>query len=262
MAAFGKTPTDLVERSMGRAFTDDELKGIFDPKTFVPWAMKRPQRWWVPILCLYTGARVTEIAQLKLADVIQEHGTWCLWIRKTTDVDQVEGALYSRQTLKGKASIRKIPVPQPVIDAGFLDFVEDMKALKHPRLFPHLSAGQDLKTGLPNGKGYGCLMISDFKRHLQKMGIAGKQIAFHAFRHYFITSLVEAGEDPELIATITGHAARKTVPVLQNHYVHVSQQLHRQQQVAAMAKLAPPVKLPRYKKGQFKGVNRTLPRFP
>ncbi len=32
--------------------------------------------------------------------------------------------------------MRIVPIAKPLLDAGFLEFVEDMKATGHPRLFP------------------------------------------------------------------------------------------------------------------------------
>ena len=39
---------------------------------------KDPVRHWVPWLCAYTGARVSEVCQLRAQDVIEENGIWCL----------------------------------------------------------------------------------------------------------------------------------------------------------------------------------------
>jgi integrase len=39
------------------------------------------------ITLLYTGARINEVAQLKLNDIVQESGVWCIRIQKTIDSD-------------------------------------------------------------------------------------------------------------------------------------------------------------------------------
>jgi len=36
------------------------------------------------VALLYTGARINEVAQLKLNDIVQESGVWCIRIQKTS----------------------------------------------------------------------------------------------------------------------------------------------------------------------------------
>ena len=38
-------------------------------------------RYWIPLTALFTGARIGEIAQLRLCDVCEEHGVWFIHIR-------------------------------------------------------------------------------------------------------------------------------------------------------------------------------------
>ena len=168
------------ELDTGRPFTPEELKKIFAPEHFVPWAKELPHRWWGPILGLYTGARVNEVAQLYIDDVRQVDGVWGLFIWKND----------RNQKVKTKSSVRFIPLAQPVLEAGFLEFIEDMRKTGHPRLFPHLPAGTS-KDGKPNGLGYGRQLSRQFSVYLKKFGIE-KGTAFHAFRHTLSTALAEA----------------------------------------------------------------------
>ncbi len=66
----------------GSPFTDAELKAIFDPVEFPKWASKYPHRWFGPILGLYSGARVNEIAQLRLEDIDTIDGVPGFFVRK------------------------------------------------------------------------------------------------------------------------------------------------------------------------------------
>lgn len=70
------------ELDTGRPFTDFELGQIFDPLRFLPWAKSSPHRFWGPMLGLYSGARVNEVAQLYLDDVRQVNGVWGLFFWK------------------------------------------------------------------------------------------------------------------------------------------------------------------------------------
>lgn len=254
MDAFGEMKRDLVEDPdrVERLFTDEDLSKIFNPSTFVPWASKYPHRWWAPILGLYTGARINEIAQLKVADIIDERGTWCLDIRKTVDEDLAgSNGARSRQRLKGKSAIRRIPIPKPVLDAGLLDFLADMQDFGHPRLFPHLSAGENRKTSETNAR-YSQGLLIQFGKYLRDLGFP-KGVGFHAFRHTLATDLDSKGAREEEVALITGHSVSKKVPVLQDHYYHRKPDAVRLRQAAALDLYQPQVELPCYVSGQFLG---------
>jgi integrase len=229
------TSTDL---DTGRPFTDAELAQVFDPGHFLPWA-ETPHRFWGPILGLYTGARVNELAQLYLDDVRQVDGVWGLFFWK-------QGR---SQKIKTKSSIRFVPLAQPVLDAGFLDFIDDMRATGHPRLFPHLPAGTK-KDGTPNGLGYGRQLSRQFAAYVKRFGIE-QGVAFHAFRHTLSTKLAEAKVPVGTIAMITGHAKKQEVPVLEAHYIHIADVKSLPERVAALEKFKPPVALTVYEKGRF-----------
>lgn len=253
---FSPARDEMIDDDIGRPFTETELMNIFNPGTFIPWAEQAPHRWWVPMLGLYTGARVNEVSQLKVADITQVGDIWCISIRKTVDSDRKTQKLgRTRMLVKNKSSIRVIPLAQPLLDAGFLDYVEDARATGHPRLFPQLSAGTSRKTGKFNGAGYGVAMGSQFIRYLDKHCPTENGVGFHAFRHYFVSELCDQGFSPELVATLTGHSAKpSTVPTIDKHYRHVKPARLMDQQIEALAELKPPVVLPVYRKGQFSGL--------
>lgn len=252
MDPFGEMKKDLAvdpDKAV-RLFDNEDLQRIFRAETFVPWASKFPHRWWAPILGLYTGARINEVAQLKVADIVQESGVWCLSIRKTFDADlAASSGARSRQSLKGKSAVRQIPIPQPVLDAGLLDFLDDMRACGHPRLFPHLSAGVNRKTGETNAR-YSQALLVQFGRYLKELGFR-KGVGFHAFRHTLATDLDNQGIREEEVALITGHSVSKKVPVLQDNYYHRNPAMVRRRQAKALALYRPDVELPKYRRGQF-----------
>lgn len=232
------TSTDL---DTGRPFTAAELATIFDPETFRAWACKLPHRWWGTMLGLYTGGRVNEIAQVYVDDVREVSGVWGIFLWKS----------WRGQKIKNQSSIRFVPLAQPLLDAGFLQFHEDMKASGHPRLFPHLPAGTK-KDGSPNGKGYGRQLSRQFASYVQGLGIE-KGTSFHAFRHTFSTMLAEAGVTPAHIAMITGHASRSDAPVLEKHYIHIAKPTTLATRVETLTKFKPEVNLQAYVKAQFGG---------
>lgn len=230
------TSTDL---ETGRPFTTEELQAIFDPERFRAWAGQLPHRWWGTILGLYTGARVNEIAQIYLDDVRQVSGVWGIFLWKSA----------RGQKIKNKSSIRFVPLAKPVLDAGFLEFLEDMRACGHPRLFPHLPAGTR-KDGTPNGAGYGRQLSRQFSAYVKKLGIE-KGTGFHAFRHTFSTMLADAGVSPSDIAMITGHAVRGEAPVLEKHYIHIANPRTLPRRVEVLEKFSPALVLQPYRASQF-----------
>lgn len=229
------TSTDL---DTGRPFTTDELQAMFEPSRFKAWA-NSPHRWWGPMIGLYTGARVTEVAQLYVEDVREVDGVWGLFFWKNT----------RGQKIKNKSSIRFVPLAQPLLDAGFPRFVEDMRKTGHPRLFPHLPAGTK-KDGTPNGKGYGRQLSRQFGAYVKTVGVE-KGTGFHSFRHTLSTALAEQGVSERDIALITGHAVNSQVPTLAKHYIHIADTSTLPRRVEVLRAFEPGPALPRYRAGQF-----------
>ncbi|WP_340648714.1 site-specific integrase [Pseudoxanthomonas winnipegensis] len=242
-------PSLITQNAQSRLLSLADLQKIFDDRTFVPWARELPHRWWAPILGLYTGARIGEIAQLKITDVLCDQGKWCIAIRMTPDDDLKSSAQPTRQRLKGKNAIRTIPLHDQVIEAGFLDFLQDMKAFGHARLFPHLSSGRNRKTGQSNAR-YSQGLLNQFSDYLKSLGFP-KGVGFHGFRHTLATELHAAGVTPQDIALVTGHSLAKSAPVLQTHYIHQATTHVLARQIATIDQFKPGVVLSRYVKGQF-----------
>ena len=178
---------DVTQDDTGRPFTQDELNAIFEPSAFATWSKGSAHRYWVPILALYSGARVTELSQLYVADIEVVQGIPGFHINKR----------FPGQKLKNTGSRRFVPLAQPVLDCGFLAFVEALKAKGQMRLFPEL----------PNndGLGYGRQMSKQFGAYIKKRGIAEEGMGMHAFRHTLATRLVAAKVSKDVIARITGH---------------------------------------------------------
>ena len=216
------------EDDTGRAFTQPELNAIFEPVAFAEWSAKYPHRFFAPLIGLLTGARITEVCQLYVDDIATEHGVPGFHIRKSKP----------GQKLKNKSSLRFIPIAQPLLDAGFLTFVEDMKVAGQERLFPHL----------PNndGNGYGRQMSRQFSTYIKARGISDPGMGFHAFRHTMATRLDRAGVGHGTIARITGHGL--SGGVLPKFYIDAPSLPER---VAALAKFEAGVKRPVYRSGQF-----------
>ena len=69
-------------------------------------------------LALYTGARINELAQLKLIDIVEDAGLWSISIQPTEDQDLGRSRQRSRQCVKGASAIRTIPLHPKLLEAG------------------------------------------------------------------------------------------------------------------------------------------------
>ncbi|HCG7377976.1 TPA: site-specific integrase [Vibrio parahaemolyticus] len=163
-------------------FSDQHLAAIFKMKNYKSHSYLHPYYYWVPLLGRYTGARLNEICQLTIDDILQVDGVQCLKIW-----DNVEG-----QSVKNSSSIRLIPIHNELITKGFLSFVDSKNK---GRLFPEL----------PLVDGYYSTNASKwFSRRRDSLGL-GKGLDAHSFRHTFINELKQLGVSKEIIECIVGH---------------------------------------------------------
>ncbi len=144
----------------------------------------RPDRYWIPTLLAYTGARLEEIAQLRTQDVAVEAGVVCIHI--LNDAGSVKGG-------EGSASERIVPVHSAVLAKGFLEFVKG-------RPVGRLWFDED------KGK-YGGAVSTWFGRQLTELGVENRsKKGLHSFRHTMRDKLVRAGVDPITRREILGHS--------------------------------------------------------
>nr|WP_321442944.1 site-specific integrase [uncultured Cohaesibacter sp.] len=121
-------------------FTMDELKAIFSAPVYT--GCKSLREWnqpgdlvprdagiyWVPLISLFSGARMGEIIQLRVDDVKEEGGIAYLSVNAEEE----------DQHLKNLNSWRSIPIHPKLIEMGFLKLVESRRAENADRLFPDL----------------------------------------------------------------------------------------------------------------------------
>lgn len=258
ISAFPLVKAEVAAPLKKRPYTHEEIGQIFDPQAFAAWAKDRPHRWWGPLIGLYTGGRVAEVAQMKVADVFMEHGMWCMAYRTTVDPDR-ENLRHQRTrgSMKNHSSIRTFPVPPQLLDMGFLDYVEEVRQAGQVRLFPNLPSGTTRFTQEDNGAGYGVALSRQFTAYLSTRIERNRGMGFHAFRHTMPSEISDLGVSKDLIASIAGwnvagrRAADIQVPTFDNHYKHGTSSPLRVRQREALAMFQPPLVLPVYQPGQF-----------
>jgi integrase len=188
------------------AFSANDLNIILKSPLFVGYSKDgkehlvgdcRADDWrkWVPLICLFTGARIGEVSQLFTDDVHQVQGVWVIRFKRSN----IRGT-----RVKTGTSNRIVPVHSKLVGMGFLEFVrcQATDAGSEPRpLFSGLA---------PDKRGeWGAKPSRFFRRHLERIGLkhGADGQGSHSFRHGMTDALRTAGfYDYEYGTSILGHA--------------------------------------------------------
>lgn len=174
----------------------EELTRLFSSAVFTnrsrPNGGKGEAAFWLPLLGLFTGARLGELAPLTVSDFRTDEATGIQYVLIIDDED-----LGAR--VKTSSSRRTIPVHPELLRLGIMDLVrERMQEGDRARLFPLLRKG-------PKG-GYGEVWSKWFGRYIRRVGLNNKSRVFHSFRHGFKDALRAAGVSEDLNDALTGHS--------------------------------------------------------
>ena len=187
-----------------RVFTSQELERL---QTFLE--EKRDRICQGILLCLLTGLRLGEICALKWEDISLEDKV--IHIRKTLQrISCQDDAKVKTKIIitspKTSYSLRTIPLPEKL----------------YTLFVPEVQPGTFFLTGQKDSYIEPRTMQNRFKAVLKACDIA--KANFHALRHTFATTWVEAGQDIKCLSMILGHA---NVNITLNRYVHPSMNLKR-----------------------------------
>lgn len=201
-------PEDKTEREQDKVdvFEPDELQGIFSLPWFTTGTGERnkhgrfhlyqPYYYWMPLLALFTGARVNELAQLMLDDIKENDGIYFF----NFDIDDE-----SDKKLKNANARREIPVHSVLIKLGLIEYVQVLRSAGYDRLFPEIT---------PNTvKGHGKAVSAWFNESILNKRLKlerNRTKSFHSFRHSVSTLLKEKGVSSELRAQLAGHVRGTT----------------------------------------------------
>lgn len=188
-------------------FSLDELQAIFASPIYANG--ERPTRgrgeaaYWLPLLGLFTGARLEEIGQLRVSDVQrrdypnQDGKMLAGWFLHITDNTDDRG---QANRIKNAASERYVPVHPELQRLGFISYVEGLKD-QQGRVFP------DLKPNV-----YGRLTAKWgewFSPYMRTVcGVTDRRKVFHSFRHTFKDYTRRAGIAEGVQRQLMGHAGR------------------------------------------------------
>lgn len=141
---------------------------------------------WVPIICAFTGARVSEITQMRKEDVRKVDRQWVA--RITPDAGSVKSGGY-----------RDVPLHPQIIDEGFVEFIRE--ASEGP-LFHNGTKQEQYRQKSEQAAG----QLRDW---LRESGIRVEGVQpNHGWRHRFKTQLMEIGVNDRIYDAIQGHVGK------------------------------------------------------
>lgn len=175
-----------------KGFTDEEAKAILKAALQDPSALGNMSERnklairWTPWIGAYTGARITELTQLRKGDFLTKDGVAC--IRITPEAGRVKTGHF-----------RDVPLHPHLVEMGLLEFV---KGRPEGHLF--VSAGETLeethrRCQSVSGK------VSEWVR--KAAGVTDERVQpTHGWRHRFKVMAGKAGIPPEYADMIQGHS--------------------------------------------------------
>ncbi len=171
-------------------FTKEELKRLFNSDDYMNGTHSKASHFWVPLIALYTGARLNEICQLAVRDLYEDKSIK-RWVFNFNE-DTSEGV---KKSIKRTHHERLVPVHKRLLELGLVEFLKKQKSNKETRIFSDLPYVSDTNK-------YGDKLQRWFNRTYKKnCDLSNEKTSFHSLRHTVITHLVnEKNVDPNKIA--------------------------------------------------------------
>jgi integrase len=150
----------------------------------------RDHRYWLPLIALWSGARLNELCQLRVADVREVDAVWCLDIN-------ADGT----KRLKSKAAKRLVPIHPELVRLGFLTFVEKRRESGADQLWDGVLSGSTDYASDAVSKWFARFLSHAIGGAKKKSG----KLAFHSFRHTVKDALRDAGVEDRTQDALLGH---------------------------------------------------------
>lgn len=187
----GVKPTKASKKHR-HSFTNTELAELFTGAGLATLQSAKFALYvWGSVLLLYTGARSSEISQLRREDVIKDpDGTWYLRISASDDDDEDDG-----KRLKTDASSRSVPLHPGVMALGFEDFLANFQPSEP--LFPEAMRHKQ-KVSRELGDWFN-------QKLLPAAGLKAAGAVLHSLRHTVIERFKGDASVDYLACAYTGH---------------------------------------------------------
>lgn len=167
-------PVDAMDKRY--PFTSDQIISILKFAKTSSLGTDDDALFWICMIGLFHGLRANEIATLETTHIIQVHGTTCI------DLKLPKALVNGERNGSSKTIPRKIPLHPALIQIGFPDYVA---SLPTGMIFYELTPADD---------GYLSRKITGWCTDaIKSLGLAGRKLSFHSFRHTFLDELDAVG---------------------------------------------------------------------
>lgn len=186
-----RKPKEHEKEVKGLFFSSDRLQMVLNSPVFSegfrPLGGAGEAAFWVPLVCMFTGARLTEVCGLEIADIGCEMGIDYFFIRHN-----------KTRNLKSDSTIRKIPIHSKLLEWGFMDYLEAQRRAEQDRVFEKINAV---------GSSISSAWSAWWSRYLRKkIGILDPRVNFHSFRHTVKRELLDKEVRESMVDAILGHS--------------------------------------------------------
>ena len=189
-------------RSQRQPWEPAELSVLFGSPIYRrgerPAGGKGEAAYWLPLLALFSGARLNELAPMRAEDIKHDPASDVYFMTVIEDDE-------AGRSVKTETSLRAVPIHPELKRIGILELVDHRRQADGPkaRLFPLVQ---------PNSKGnYGAGFSQWFGRYKRSLGIENESSVFHSFRHGFKDALRTAGVNEDVNDALTGHSGGNAV---------------------------------------------------
>ncbi|MBR1285404.1 site-specific integrase [Bradyrhizobium sp. AUGA SZCCT0177] len=184
------------EDSEREPFTSADLSMIFGSPVFLkgdrPQGGRDEAAFWLPLLALFTGARLAELGQLSVDDVTALEGASPL-IKFRRDSKR-------GKSLKSDNAARAIPIHPELQRMGFLGYVESIRRTQGDDAWLFIGTSPEAPRGSAAYSKW-------FGRYLRDTcNVTDTNKVFHSFRHSFKDALRAAEVPEDLGDALTGHS--------------------------------------------------------
>ena len=172
-------------------WTPEQVAALFGQPLFTEYALPTLAKggadagYWIPLLGAFTGARVGELVQLRVADINQQDDRWGIAINE-------DGG----KQVKTAASVRWVPLHSELVRLGLLDYADAMRKAGYASLWPKLK----LMEGKPS-HGFSAWFNSKPRKAVEGVALPD----FHSFRHTVRTKMNKERIAEKVQDAITGH---------------------------------------------------------
>lgn len=183
-------------------FSESELSKLFGGALAAQARLPKcaAEKYWIPLISLYTGLRVAEVSGLQPTDLEIVDGVHCLRVRpgsgKVSTGMKSAGRVVTTR-MKTEASKRRVPLHPKLIELGLLAYVQERKAAGAVWLWDLLWSDKDQFGKYPS---------RNFTNLLKQMGVhADHRKVFHSLRSTVNQRLEKSGMQDSLRRRFLGH---------------------------------------------------------